>query len=204
MSGAGLYLGKRVIVLDLETQKSFAEVDRSKLHQLKISVVGIYDSQSNEYVCYEEKELPQLERRLKAADLIVGFNIIDFDMRVLGPHLLTDERQFKILDILVEFHKVKGHRISLQALAQASLQDSKSGSGFDAIQLYRDGRIEDLKRYCLDDVRITKEIFDFGLKNKCVKYFSKNSFMNEEVPIDWSHCLQESQPEEKFFPSSLF
>jgi len=199
-----LYKNKRVIVLDLETQKGFNEVDRSKLHQLKISVVGIYDSYDNRYLSFEENELTELEARLKLADLIVGFNIIDFDMRVLSPYLLTDAKQFKILDMLVEFHKVKGHRVSLQSLAQATLNDSKSGSGWDAIQLYKQGRMEDLKRYCIDDVRLTKEIFDYGLRHKRVSFFSNRDFTNHEVEIDWSYALEEDFNKESAFPTSLF
>ena len=62
----------RIIVLDLETQKAFKEIDRSKLHLLKISVVGIYDSLDDKYMCYEEKEFKALEEKLKQADTIVG------------------------------------------------------------------------------------------------------------------------------------
>jgi len=199
-----LYNDKRVIVLDLETQKGFHEVDRSKLHQLKVSVVGIYDSYDDKYHSFEEKELAQLEARLKLADVIVGFNIVDFDMRVLSPYLLTDVKKFRILDLMVEFHKVRGHRVSLQSLAQATLNDSKSGSGWDALQLFKDGRWEDLKKYCLDDVRITKAIFDYGLKHKKVHFFSNRDFMNHEVDLDWSQCLGNDVEEEKAFPTSLF
>jgi len=193
-----------VIVLDLETQKGFHEVDRSKLHQLKVSVVGIYDSYDDKYHSFEEKELAQLEARLKLADLIIGFNIVDFDMRVLSPYLLTDVKKFRILDLMVEFHKVRGHRVSLQSLAQATLNDSKSGSGWDALQLFKDGRWEDLKKYCLDDVRITKAIFDYGLKHKKVHFFSNRDFMNHEVALDWSQCLENDVEEETAFPTSLF
>jgi DEAD/DEAH box helicase domain-containing protein len=199
-----MYNNKRVIVLDLETQKGFHEVDRSKLHQLKISVVGIYDSYDDQYHTYEESELASLESRLKLADLLVGFNIIDFDMRVLGPYLMTDSKRFRVLDMLVEFHKARGHRASLQSLAQATLHDSKSGSGWDAIQLFKDGRMDDLKRYCLDDVRITKAIFDYGLKHKKVLFFSNRDFQNHEVNIDWSYSLEDVRQEEQAFPTSLF
>lgn len=199
-----MYNDKRVIVLDLETQKSFAEINRDKLYQLKISVVGIYDSTDDQYHCFEEKELHLLEERFKNCDLLVGFNIIDFDMRVLGPYLLTDISRIKILDLMVEFQKAKGHRVSLQSMAQATLNDSKSGTGYDAIQLYRDGRMDDLKKYCLDDVRITKAIFDYGLNERSVKFFSNRDYMNHEVDIDWSYCLNKEASEQETFPTSLF
>lgn len=196
---------KRIIFLDIETQKAFNEIDRSKLHQLKISVVGIYDSHDDAYLCFEEKELVRLEERLKAADLIVGFNIVGFDMKVLAPCLLCDTRTFKVLDMLEEIHKACGHRVSLQSLAQGTFQDSKSGSGFNAIQLFRDGRIDDLKKYCLDDVRITKRLYDYGVEHKKVHFYSNRDFSVHEIPVNWGEFSPQPEvPADGLFPTSLF
>ena len=148
------------VVLDIETQKGFHEVDRKKLYLLKVSVACIYDSKADEYFSFEEKEMLKLEEYLKKADLIIGFNVRDFDMEVLAPYLLTPVKNFPILDLLVEFEKVRGHRISLQSIAQATLNTSKSGTGWDAIQLYKDGKMDELKKYCIDDVRITKDVYE--------------------------------------------
>ena len=46
--------------MDLETQRSFKEVGRSKvdsLAKLKISVAGVYDYLTDQYRGYEEKEI---------------------------------------------------------------------------------------------------------------------------------------------------
>ena len=75
----------RIIVLDVETQKGFNDVDRKKFHLLKVSVVCIYDSLTGQYTAFEEKEMLKLEEILKQADLIIGFNILDFDMAELCP-----------------------------------------------------------------------------------------------------------------------
>src|SRR3989338_8880190 len=132
----------RTMVLDIETQKGFNEVDRKKLHLLKVSVACVYDSKTDSYLSFEEKEMLKLEELLKQADLVVGFE------------------------------KVRGHRISLQILAQATLQTSKSGSGWDAIQLYKDGKMDELKKYCIDDVRLTRDVYLYGLKNKKIHFVS--------------------------------
>lgn len=195
---------KRTVILDLETQKGFHEVDRSRLHLLKVSVVGIFDSYDNSFHCFEEKELHSLEERLKLADLIIGFNIIGFDLKVLTPYLLTDVKRFRVLDLLDEIHKVRGHRVSLQSLAQGTFQDSKSGSGWNAIQMYRDGRIDDLKKYCIDDVRITKNIYEYGIQHKKVFYFSNRDFSVHEIPVTWGSQTLETEETSSAFPSSLF
>lgn len=194
------------VVLDIETQKGFNEVDRKRLHLLKVSVVCIYDSEANEYFSFEEKELLKLEEYLKKADLIIGFNIRDFDMEVLAPYLMTSAKDLPIFDILVEFEKARGHRISLQSIAQATLNASKSGSGWDAIQLYKDGKMDELKKYCIDDVRLTKDIYEYGLKNGKIHFVSNRDYQTHEVPVDWSMTLKElkSKKAETVFPTSLF
>ncbi len=198
--------GGRTIVLDVETQKGFNEVDRKKLHLLKISVACIYDSKTDAYLAFEEKELLKLDEVLKQADLIVGFNIRDFDMEVLAPYLLTPVKNFPLLDLLVEFEKVRGHRISLQSLAQATLGTSKSGTGLDALQLYKDGRMDELKKYCFDDVRITKDLYEYGAKHGMVKFVSNRDYQTHEVQVTWGNAMKEIKEKKApdAFPTSLF
>ena len=194
------------VVLDIETQKGFHEVDRKKLYLLKVSVACIYDSKADDYFSFEEKEMLKMEEYLKKADLIIGFNVRDFDMEVLAPYLLTPVKNFPILDLLVEFEKVRGHRISLQSIAQATLNTSKSGSGWDAIQLYKDGKMDELKKYCIDDVRITKDVYEYGLKHGKISFVSNRDYQTHEVPIQWGSAMKEQKGKkiESSFPTSLF
>lgn len=197
----------RYLVLDIETQRGFNEVDRKKLHLLKISVACIYDSKTDSYSSFEEKEMLKLEEILKQADLVVGFNIRDFDMEVLAPYLMTPVKNLPLLDIMVEIEKVRGHRVSLQSVAQATLKSSKSGTGWDAIKLFKEGRMDELKKYCLDDVRITKDIYEYGLKNGKVMFVSNRDYQTHEIPVDWKHAAQNlkgQKKEENPFPTSLF
>lgn len=195
------------VVLDVETQKGFHEVDRKKLHLLKISVACIYDSRTDQYLAFEEKELTRLEDYLKKADLVIGFNVRDFDLEVLQPYIFTPVKNLPVLDLLVEFEKARGHRISLQSVAQATLKSSKSGSGWDAIQLYKDGKIEELKKYCMDDVRITKDLYEYGAKNGKIFFISNRDYQTHEVPVTWGGALQATKEQKKTetaFPTSLF
>ncbi len=173
------------IVLDLETQKSFQDVGgRGKNHLLKISVCGIYDYAADKYLTYEEHELPKLAPLLQTADQIIGFNIKDFDFEVLQPYLNFDIFQVPYLDILEEIEKVLGHRIKLELVAQGTLGSGKSGNGLEAILYFRNGRMDLLKKYCLDDVKITRQIYDYALKNGKILY--KDFFKTKEIPLKFS------------------
>jgi len=170
------------IVLDLETQKEFSEVGgKGKLQLLKVSVCGIYDYSTDRYLIYEENELPRLGPLLQTADQIIGFNIIDFDYNVLQPYLNFKISDVPTLDLLVEIEKTLGHRISLDTVAQGTLGSGKSGNGLEAVRYFKTGRIDELKKYCLDDVKITKQVYDYALANQKLLY--KDFFKTKEVSI---------------------
>lgn len=170
------------IVLDLETQKSFQEVGgRGKNHLLKVSVACIYDYSTDRYQAFEEYELSKLGPILQTADQIIGYNIKDFDFEVLQPYLNFNLSEIPYLDLLAEIEKVLNHRIKLEVVAQGTLGSGKSGSGTEALLFYKNGRMDLLKKYCLDDVKITKQIYDYALKNGKLLY--KDFFKTKEIPL---------------------
>lgn len=158
------------IVLDLETQHSFQEVGH-ELRKLKVSVVGIYEYATNLYSSFREEDFPRLFPILENASYLVGFNINKFDLPVLSPYYLGKISQFHTLDMLEIVEKSLGFRVALDDLARATLGMKKSGHGLMAIDYYRNGEWEKLTSYCLEDVRITRELYEYGLKNKKV-YFN--------------------------------
>lgn len=170
------------IVLDLETQKSFEEVGgRGKNHLLKVSVCGIYDYSTNQYSIYEEHELPRLASVLQTTDQIIGFNIKNFDFAVLQPYMNFNVDTLPYFDILEEIERVIGHRVKLESVAQGTIGSGKSGNGLEALLYFRNGRMDLLKKYCLDDVRVTKEVYDYALKNQKLLY--RDYFNIRELPV---------------------
>ncbi len=202
---------KNIIVLDVETQRSFKEVGKSKalsLSKLKVSVVGVYDYLTGRYSAYEEKDMMELDRRLQAADLIIGFNIKHFDMAVLAPYFFVPVANLPVLDLLDSIEKARGHRASLDSVARATLKEGKSGDGAEALVLFREGRMEELKKYCLDDVRLTKTIYEYGCREGKVFFTSSWDFKTYEIPVNWRQetegFLNKKKEGGTDFPSSLF
>lgn len=174
------------VVLDLETQKIFDEIGGRNPADLGVSVVGTYFYENDEYVCFEEAKISELESRLASASRIIGFNIRRFDFPVLQPYLKhIDLGQMPLFDIMDDLEKILGHRVSLQSVASATLGVGKSGSGLDAIHYYRSGEFDKLKKYCLDDVKLTKEIYEFGKKNGLVYYLSKDGSNRLTAKVNW-------------------
>jgi DEAD/DEAH box helicase domain-containing protein len=202
---------KNILVLDVETQKSFKEIGKSKamsLSKLKISVVCVYDFLTDAYTSYEEKDIMKFEQRLQAADLLVGFNIRRFDMPVLQPYLFKTVDQFPVLDLLDDIEKARGHRASLDSVARATVKEGKSGDGAEALVLFKEGRMEELKKYCKDDVRLTKNIYEYGCREGKIYFTSTWDFKTHEIPVDWKRTtaefLRKKNVSPTDFPTSLF
>lgn len=197
-----------ILVLDLETQRSFKDVGKQNLHKLRVSVVGTFDYLTQKYEIYEEKELLLLEKRIREVDLLIGFNIRRFDLPVLAPYLFSTVENLPVLDLLDAIEKERGHRASLDSIAQPTLKLRKSGSGIDAITLFQEGNMETLKRYCLDDVRLTKEVYNYGRANAKIYFTSSRDYKTYEIPVSWQaeteEFLQAAGPSKADFPTSLF
>ncbi|MCB9799442.1 MAG: ribonuclease H-like domain-containing protein [Candidatus Omnitrophica bacterium] len=203
---------QNIIVLDLETQKSFKEVGGKSrenfLEKLKISVVGVYDYLTGEYQAYEESRMMELEKRLREVDLVIGFNSRRFDLPVLAPYLFTPIDQIPQLDLLEDLQEARGHRVSLDSVAGPTLKQHKSGSGKDAITLYKENRMDELIKYCLDDVRLTKEVYEYGCREGKIFFTSNWDYKTYEIPVQWQKTTeqilaQKAKPTEQF-PTSLF
>lgn len=196
------------LVLDLETQKSFKEVGKSKLEKLKISVCGVYDYLTEKFSTYEEREIIRLEKRLREADLVIGFNIRRFDMPVLAPYLFGSYETIPLLDLLDDIEKARGHRASLDSIAGPTLKQHKTGTGADALILFKENRMDELKRYCLEDVRLTKEVFEYGRREEKIFFTSSWDYKTYEVPVRWKaaagKAVSKKQTPEASFPTSLF
>lgn len=173
------------LVLDIETQNSFKDIGgKSNLKALKISVAGAYWYENNKFLTFMENELNELEKLIQQAELVIGFNLIGFDYLILENYLKnTNFNSIKTLDIMDTLQKYLGYKVKLESVAQASLNTGKSGDGLGAIRMWRKGQIKDLKKYCLQDVEITKNIYEYGVRNKNIKF--KSLWESYDVPVQW-------------------
>jgi DEAD/DEAH box helicase domain-containing protein len=183
------------VVLDVETKKAFDDVGGFFPDRLGISFVGvcIRESQAGpgEMKGYFENDLPDLFPLLEKADLVIGFNIDDFDMQTLAPYYSADITKIPTLDVMKRIKDSIGHRIGLDAVAQATLGAGKSGDGLDAIKYYKNQEWDKLSSYCLKDVEVTRDVFDFGVKKGQVKFRNKWNRL-VECPVDFSFTPQKN------------
>ncbi len=174
------------VVIDLETKKTFREVKDNK--DLGVSMLGLYNYSDQKQYSFEEKDLPKAFPLLEGASIVIGFNIISFDLPVLQPYYPGKVGDFKTFDIIDYVKDSIGRRLSLNDLVWATLGKKKSGHGLLAIEYYRAGKIDELRSYCMDDVMLTKELFDYGALRNEIVYLNERGKVS--IPTnDWKKYL---------------
>lgn len=160
----------RAITFDIETANAFPTLARGDFSRMEISVVGVHDSETKQLTSYTKEEFNQLWPIIERADMLIGFNSDSFDIPLLNRYYPGDLTRIKSLDLLTEVSNVLGRRVRLQSLAEATLGVGKSGHGLQAVEWWQQGEYEKVREYCMDDVKITRQIYDYALKHGKLKY----------------------------------
>jgi|SRR3989344_8322832 len=172
----------RKVVFDIETKNFFNDVGKNDPALLDIALVAIHDSETNSYSSYLEEDLAKLWSILERADILIGFNSDHFDIPLLNKYYPGDLTKIKSIDILQEIKNVYGRRMRLDQLAEGTLSKNKSGGGADAMDWWKLGDIERVRAYCIDDVKLTKELYDYALSNN--KLIFKEGGKLNEIKLD--------------------
>lgn len=176
----------RILFLDIETQRSADEVGGwMNKHLMRVAVAVVYDSMEDDFMVFGEDRIQDLITRLKTADLVVGFNIADFDYNVLRGYSSFRFSELKTFDILQEVSKQLGYRLSLGHLAHKTLNTEKSADGLQSLKWFKEGKIEEVISYCKKDVEITRDLFLFGLANGYLLFETKAGQL-VRLPVEWN------------------
>lgn len=194
------YFRKRLIdmnlvFLDVETKLAFSSIESRDPGKLGVSFVGVFQRGEPDFVkttkgnkegygSFFEKDLALLWPILEKADQVIGYNLNKFDFPAMNPYYPGDLLKLPTLDLLEIVNDSLGRRIRLDNLAQATLGKGKIGSGLDAIRYFENGELESLEKYCLKDVEVTRDVYDFGRKNGFWRYLTPPDVVRE-FQIKW-------------------
>ena len=160
----------RAITFDIESISNSNVRGRLDVTEQELTVVAIHDSQTDQFTSYFKDELHKLWPILEGADMLIGFNSDTFDIPLLNRYYPGNLAHIKSLDLLNEVQKVLGRRIRLQTLAEATLGKGKSGDGLKAAEWWREGKKEKVAQYCIEDVRLTRELYDYAREHGVLKF----------------------------------
>jgi DEAD/DEAH box helicase domain-containing protein len=190
------------IIFDLETQKLFDEIKTYNPADLGISLVSLYHRHLDEN--YEETngqmhsfwvdQIPQMWPLFANVDRIIGFNSLGFDIPALLPHCPYNFKKLNHFDIMDQVKRVIGFRLSLDALARQTLGHTKTDSGVNAAiywQKHDPSSLQKLQQYCEADVLVTRDLYDYGLKNGQLKFIDKWNYPRL-IKVDFSYPPKDS------------
>ncbi|MFW6210122.1 MAG: ribonuclease H-like domain-containing protein [Patescibacteria group bacterium] len=190
----------RYIVFDLETQNIFQDVGSNDPTALDISVATVYDSETDHYTTVTIDEIDQLWPIIEQADALVGYNSNHFDIPLLNKYYPGDLTQIKSIDLLEDIKRSLGRRLRLDSVAAATVGAKKSADGLQAVRWWREGKIAEIKKYCEQDVKVTKNVFEYARANGHVKF--KDGHRKRIIELDTAHW--EELPEIAITHSLLF
>ena len=157
------------ITFDIETY-SPSGLNKIDTDEFRVSVTGAYISWTGEYVAFMEDETEDFIKLLSSCDLVIGYNHLWFDLPVLQKYASFDLLSLPSYDIMVEFEKVAGFKIKLDSIVSATIGQHKT----DSYEVYRHYHAEKkwapLIDYCMNDVRLTEELFRMIQKGQPLKY----------------------------------
>ena len=173
----------KTVVFDLETQKLAQEVGGWKnISKMLLSLAVTYSVEDG-FRTFTERNVEDLIENLMSADLIVGFNHVSFDYKVLSAYTSNNLKGLNNLDLLSDIKSRLGFRLSLDHFAQYTLGKRKSGSGMDAARWYKQGKMDLIEKYCRDDVQLTFDLYEFGRKHGHVLYLNRDKI--SELKVEW-------------------
>jgi DEAD/DEAH box helicase domain-containing protein len=177
--------GRKVVVFDVETQRSFDEVGgRTQFHKLLVSAAVAYRYDLDQFLEFTEENVRELIDLLLEADLVVGYNIVGFDYEVLRAYTDRDLRLLPTVDLMRDLEARLGFRPKLDSVVQPTLGVGKSADGLQALEWWRRGEVDKIVAYCRDDVRVTRDLYDYGKRNRCV-LVARFGGTPRRVEVDW-------------------
>ncbi len=173
------------LVVDLETQNLVQDVGGwDHIDKLKISVACAYDSKTDQFLTFREHEMAKLNQ-LCQERLVIGYNIRGFDLIILEAYGL-EVSKLDVFDIMYDVQTLTRQKyLKLESLAMATLGAGKSADGLLAVEWWKKGEIDKIIEYCLQDVKVTRDIFEYGRKKGLIK-IRRADGSDTEVKVNWN------------------
>ncbi len=175
----------KVFVYDVEVLRGPEEVDSGwrNPEAMGFGTAVVYDYSSDFYRFFGPDEKDKMTS-LMMGGRVISFNGVRFDNKVVfGNDYPTGEAAWVDCDLLLKVvqskfrvntveeaeakvgpKEVHDGSIGLDGLAEGTLGLHKSGHGAKAPLLIREGRWTEVFEYNLNDVRLTKKLYDFAVR----------------------------------------
>jgi len=200
----------KTMALDIETANYSWEIGGwGNTASFEPSVVATWSSDGGTVYCNKSLDIDatvkELHPRTLGEDLakfvsdggrIIGHNIKQFDLPVLrdaldcwtaGDLLGKSESIIDTKQLVRSAAMKSGNNVmtNLNWLVKCTLEDSKLMSSEDAPRAWREGRFDEVAKYCVSDARLTYELYEFGKSEGFVRSRHVDTGDIVDVTVEW-------------------
>lgn len=182
-----------VAVYDLETQRSADEVGWENIDLMYMSVGVVHLLPEDETLIFYEDNVEEMIDVLTKRDRVVSYNGLHFDNKVLSYYTDINMWSLPNTDMMLDINDALGRERSLPLdnVAKATLGGiGKSADPLQVFEWYRRGEIEEISKYCCNDVKITKDVFVYGKVHGEI-FFTNRNEKRISTPVNWTIRRQE-------------
>ena len=174
------------IYLDLEAQHAAADVGGwDHIDRMKCSVAVTFSLREHRLCIHTEDALPELARKLKAADCVIGYNLLRFDLVILEGYESVNLTGIRCLDMVHEFRRTMGHGVPLDKLLQATFGMPPGTDGNTLMRWWRKGKTLAVAGECCNDVLAMRRLHAHALEHGKVRFRNKFEKLLT-APVNWS------------------
>ena len=210
----------RLMFVEVETQRSLEDFSiYSKQYQSSgnivegnwdnlcsagVSVMVVRDTAFKTFKTYTEETVREGVSQLRAADLVIGYNLRDFAYPVLSEYTTYDLQRLPTFDIQAEIQFLRAKRanvhwikqkdqipfISLSNVAKYTCDRQIYSSGREMPRLWNEGKQERVIEHVRERVEATQAIFNHGCKHGAVSYKQAGNPLPDPVVLPtplWKH-----------------
>lgn len=169
-----------MITLDIETTP-----DPRRPSGMRMTIASSTDVHTLRTYQYTEDTIGMILDQLDGHDLVIGYNIVSFDLRVLSDYARRDLTQLhNVLDLYRDLIERTGQRdISLDELAQGTLGRAERQHGGD---LYKTGQFRLLREVSRNGAWEIAKIYRAGQRNSYVSWIQEETGFVFEIPVSWA------------------
>ena len=193
----------RRLVLDIESAKTADEVGGwINKHKMGIAVLCAVDFDTGEKFVFSDDEFDRLDGMPETrpltdlydfinGNIIMGFNIKAFDMRLILEQFLKDGRS---MNLNIGLFDASVKRLALGNITEAMFDDKKLMKGADAPKEWKKGgkSREKVLLYCMDDVMKTISVINHGIASGFIQYTDSNG-IKKQLDVDWQDKINDIQ-----------
>lgn len=173
------------VYYDIETQLSAGEVGGwENIHLMRVAVAVTWSPEDG-FRQWEEPGVPQLIRYLSGFGKVFSFNGDGFDSRVLSHYGDVSQVNGASFDLLTDLKRRLNHRLSLDSLAQATLNVGKTANGLQSLQWWKEGKVQLIADYCRQDVKVLVDLVSYARHHGFVRYSNRTSGEIFTVKVNW-------------------